>query len=254
VKVDIRRINASELGPIDGQLAVVSDVHIRDPGDMRTKLFVEMIDKMSLGKIDWFVLNGDIFDFFFGGSDYFFQKFESIFASLERLAKTGTKIVYLEGNHELGLAERGTYRGVRYSQAFEDEIRLDSGEVIFINHGDLMSREVGYRIFRWVVKSKPVILLAKILPQRRLDQFADWLARLSRSKDKYRDIRHEPIIASAQKWLQAKPDGHGIFGHFHIPYELKRSNASGLILSVKSWDEPSLLIYKNKQFQRIYFA
>src|SRR4051812_31574635 len=61
-------------GPIDAELVVASDIHLRSLDDARGKLLLATIDRLA-PTVRTLVLNGDVFDFCYGGGRYFRAKY-----------------------------------------------------------------------------------------------------------------------------------------------------------------------------------
>lgn len=233
------------------ELVVVSDVHLRAAGDSRYRILLELIGQISK-TTEYFVLNGDIFDFCFGDSAFFREKFHEIGEALDRLAKTGVKVVFIEGNHEFHIEELG-WTNIEIITTHSRPIKLRSGVHIKIGHGDLITDDPLYRAFRGFVKSGLVRQVAKRLPGHWLDAYALRHALLSRSRDKYRTLDHHRILRAFGKFLGDDDYDHGIIGHFHVPYAEKRETSDGWMLSVESWDQPNALTFAGGHFYRIFF-
>lgn len=244
------RVNLQFQLPDNPDLVVASDVHVRLPDDQRALALQNLIDEAFRVKAKNFVLNGDIFDFFFGWGGYFTKKFSGIFGRLERLSESGCEVVFVEGNHEFGM-DRMKTKGIRYLDSYGLTITTKEGLKVLILHGDLMKEDFKYQIFRSVVRSKLVSFVAAITPQVWLDKATLWFAGTSRKKDQYRVLKHDRILALARRVLEhSKPD-HLIFGHFHHPYD--EVDAVGRkVLSVDSWDKPSCIVLKDKVFTRVF--
>src|SRR3954469_15449501 len=91
---------------LEAPLVVASDVHLRTLDDRRGELLVDALGRLGHG-VECLVLNGDVFDFCFGGSRYFRRKFAALGAILEAISRRGTRVVFVEGNHEFHLGEIG---------------------------------------------------------------------------------------------------------------------------------------------------
>lgn len=233
------------------ELVVVSDVHLRQPDDHRSRLLVNLVQQ--LGKdTEYFVLNGDIFDFCFGDSRYFRTKFRALGCELEEATKRGVKVLFIEGNHEFHM-ERMEWSGIEIVKDHSRVLQLASGARIKIGHGDLISDDRAYRAFRGLVKSQFVRSIAKRVPGKILDAYALKHAKVSRSQDKYRKLDHQRILSAFGRFLADGDYNHGIIGHFHVPYAEKREIADGLMLSVESWDQPNALTYHSGTFYRLFF-
>ncbi len=243
--------NTLEIRPmrLDAPLVVASDVHLKRPGDERAQLLLDVIER--IGNVEYFVLNGDIFDFCLGDSAYFRKKFQGLGEALARLTARGVKTLFLEGNHEFHMRRMG-WAGVEIVTEPFYVVTLASGAKIKIGHGDLITNEKLYRAFRGLVKSRYANWGAQLLPGSWLDSYALKHASLSRAQDKYRKLDHARILAAFNDWLGDGSYDHGIIGHFHVPYAEKRATHDGLMVSVDSWDLPNLLIFKDQRFQRVF--
>ena len=238
--------------PSKPALVVASDVHIRDANDGRYDLLCQLIEEATVARAQALVLNGDIFEFFFGWRSYFKKKYARLLNLLDSLAATGAQVWFVEGNHEYGLD--GLNRNFRFQIVPSDGgiIIAPDGKRILVAHGDLLSPDLNYRIFRWVMRSQVVSFLAFLFPQTLLDRLTLWLAKTSRSKDKYRVLKHDKIRAMAANKMREQCADVIIFGHFHHPYD-DRLQDSGHLVSVSSWDEPScIVVSQNGDITRLY--
>jgi UDP-2,3-diacylglucosamine hydrolase len=239
-------------------LVLASDVHLRQMDDERALLLLDVISRIEGGVVEYFILNGDIFDFCFGDSRYYQEKYRPLGEALARLAQSGTKVLFIEGNHEFHmqvLAEKdGAWNGVEIISAINHEIKLRDGTKIRIAHGDLIKQDPWYQLFRGLVKSHFAKWCAKRIPGRWLNAYGLRHATVSRAADGYRKLDHQKILSAANVWLGRSDCQHGIFGHFHVPYGEPRLTGEGLILSVDSWEKPNLLVFEQGQFFRIFMT
>ena len=65
----------------------ISDVHIREKGDISCQLFLGFLNHEKTNRADVVVLLGDIFDLMVGPYTEYIEKFRSIFDRLDHLAK-----------------------------------------------------------------------------------------------------------------------------------------------------------------------
>lgn len=234
---------------LDAALVVASDIHLKHLGDERGKLLLDVLAR--LGRVEYLVLNGDIFDFCLGDSSYFRNKFRALGVALERVAERGTKVLFVEGNHEFHMPAIG-WQGVEFVTDRDRVLVLGGGERIKLSHGDLIKDDFWYRAFRGLVKSGAARALARLVPGSWLDAYSLKHASVSRAQDKYRKLDHAGILGAFNRWLADGSHDHGVIGHFHVPYAEKRETHDGLMLSVDSWDLPNLLVYKDARFQRVF--
>ncbi|MBC7532148.1 MAG: metallophosphoesterase [Oligoflexus sp.] len=235
-------------------LIVVSDIHLSHSDDERAKKLLAFLSHIEVGTVDTLVLLGDIFDFCLGSHPYFQKKFAPIVDALERVATSGTKVVFLEGNHEFALSalpwthvtvvSHGTYL-----------IPLRNGQFVQAAHGDMIYSHRRYKAFRWLVKGWFVQAVARLFPGTFLDHLTRKTSEVSRSADEYRPIYHDKILAAVDAWMEGpgRTAQYGIFGHFHVPYaEPRRDLKEGAVLSVDSWDKPNALVFKDDGIYRCW--
>jgi UDP-2,3-diacylglucosamine hydrolase len=234
-------------------LLVVSDIHLNHVDDERSRRLIEMLEGVSRSEVEYLVLMGDIFDFCLGSHPYFQKKFAAIGQVLEKVAASGTRVIYLEGNHEFKLASL-PWKDIQVISEGTHVIRLKSGETVQMAHGDLIYSHNTYKRFRRFVKSPFVTGIARLLPGAWMDKLATTSSEVSRSQDQYRLIQHDRILGAVDAWLEHGSADYGIFGHFHVPYaEPRRDGKAGGVFSVESWDHPNVLGFKDGRFFRYFF-
>ena len=240
------------LEQLDAEIVVVSDIHLTSVADERGQLLLKLLKNLS-ENVQYFILNGDIFDFCFGKDPYFKEKFLKLGICFEHLGCKGTKIIFVEGNHEFAMQDLG-WQSVQVVDETQYVLSASDGRIIAVTHGDLLSDDPWYRRFRRVIKSKKTHSLAAMIPGRWLDLYALNHARISRAQDRYRHLDHYKIIEAAFSWLGESKAHSGIFGHFHVPYceyrEVKNENRN--VVCLESWDKPNILVYREGSFFRSY--
>ncbi len=244
------------MSQIDAALIVVSDIHLSQAGDERAKRLLALLAEIEKGRVDTFCMLGDIFDFCLGSHPYFQKKFQAIGDALERVAQSGTKVIYLEGNHEFRLKDL-PWKGIEIVPNGTKLISLGNGQSVRAAHGDMIYSHRRYKAFRWLVKSWLVTSVASLFPGSFLDKLTSATSEVSRSADAYRPIIHDRILGGVDTWMETNQPGidaetqYGIFGHFHVPYaEPRRDLKEGAVLSVESWDNPSALVFTRSGIER----
>ena len=238
---------------IDASLVLASDIHLHEVDDFKGKTLLDTLDRVAKGKVEYFVFLGDIFDFCLGSHPYFRKRYQVIGDALERVAASGTKVVYLEGNHEFRIRDF-KWKGVQFFPSGETAIQLKTGEKLKLAHGDMIYSHERYKKFRRVVKSRFVTAVARLVPGPLLNWLAISGSHVSRSADDYRKIDHNAILTAVNDWLEASDHDYGLFGHFHVPYaEKRRDGKSGGVYSVDFWGKPNFLVFKDGGFQRLKF-
>lgn len=232
-------------------MVVASDIHMISADDFKGRKLRSAIEIMKKGEVEYFVLLGDIFDFCLGHHPYFQKRFAPIGRALESLVESGTKVIYIEGNHEFRI-DGLPWKGVEFiTEGEAHNIQLSSGHTFQMAHGDLIYSHNRYRKFRKFVKSRPITGLVRWIPGVLMNRIATGSAQISRAQDVYRKVNHHAILSEANRWLSKGPSSYGLFGHFHVPYAEPRTDGQpGGLYSVKCWDEPNFLVFKDQNFFR----
>ncbi|SMF69707.1 UDP-2,3-diacylglucosamine diphosphatase [Pseudobacteriovorax antillogorgiicola] len=234
----------------NASLVVASDIHLHSAYDEKGRLLLKALRQVAEGNVEYFVFLGDIFDFCLGSHPYFQRRFEAIGAALEAVAASGTRVIYLEGNHEFRIKDFG-WEGVEFYPSGEAELEISTGERFKMAHGDMIYSHERYKKFRKVVKSQWLTGAARLVPGPLMNWLATRGAHISRSQDEYRTINHDAILGAVYSWLETTAHDYGLFGHFHVPYaESRRDGRKGGVFSVDCWDKPNFLVFREGAFHR----
>ena len=237
---------------IAAQMIVVSDMHLEDSVGTKAKAFFRLIDSLDKKTLEYFVLNGDIFDFCLGNHPYFQKKFRAIGSALTKLAHSGVTVVYIQGNHEFSHKDLG-WEGVQFVSKATFQASLKSGVKLAFTHGDNFNAKWHYLIYKQLINLPITLSIASLVPGKLLDQLSLFLAQLSRKNSSNQLLRKEPVLTAANAWLDKTGAQHGVFGHFHTPLSEKRWTKVGQLLSLSSWDEvPNFLSFAQGSFSRVH--
>jgi UDP-2,3-diacylglucosamine hydrolase len=236
---------------LQAEAIVVSDIHLLSLTDEKGRALLDFLETVAESEVHQLILLGDIFDFCLGSHPYYQEKFALLGESLRRCVASGTRVLYVEGNHEFRVKDLG-WDGVEFFSGETEYVILPSGMTLQLGHGDMIFSHRRYKAFRRVVKSRWFTGLASMLPGRFMDWLATKAAETSRAQDAYRTIHHDRILQAAYAWLESGKGDCGLFGHFHVPYaEARRDDKPGGVFSMKCWDEPNFLVIQQGQFFRL---
>ncbi len=249
-KVEIFARTNCLLSQIYHDLVVISDVHLLDAEEERGKLLLKFLTELDGTKIQNFVLLGDIFDFCFGASPYFQRKFDLFGKQLSRLAREGTKVFFIEGNHEF-LIQELFWEGVSFVKEKELKLTLSDDSTILFTHGDYLKAPWHYRLYSYIIRSQLSKFFALKIPQKFLNRLALAISAKSRRRSYSKAIPHKEILQNLTTWISGRNVSFGIVGHFHVPYDYRPSEKTR-IFCLDSWDKPNCLSYSSGRFQRLY--
>jgi UDP-2,3-diacylglucosamine hydrolase len=208
----------------------ISDAHFtgRDPEEIET--FLRFLDSEK-ERIGYFVILGDLFEFFFGfnGSSSKngpcpFPEYLPIFERLQMLHRRGIRIKYFEGNHDFFLHSFFSQQfGMDievYPESYEERLE---GKRTFIAHGDLSNpNQWRYRIFRRVLKHPGTYRLIHFVGPRISRRVAKRMSDTSYQKY-HNEAQATPPPAfktfARRKFLEGFEIV--ILGHSHFPEEIE---------------------------------
>jgi UDP-2,3-diacylglucosamine hydrolase len=232
-----RSDKTSDLKFISGPVLFVTDVHVRSPHEPNYKALLYLIRKIDITTVEYFVLLGDIFDFFFGYSRFFCAKFHELFEALEDLATKGVRVIFVQGNHEFSLEKR-PWKNVQLVLEGTLVIQLKNGTKIALCHGDYLLGKKQYALYMKIVRSSVFQNLTRLLPAFLVDQICLKLAEVSRKKK--RVLNRDRLKEKALKWISSTDASLGFMGHFHLSLEceFETSLGSQKVVFVNAWRKP----------------
>ncbi len=198
----------------------VADCHFHLSPDadeqQRINRFCELLTLAH--KVDHLFLLGDIFDFWFDYPHFRLRGYDEILQALDLVHKSGTKIHFVGGNHDIWAAQ---FLSQRYGTRPGGEpfvITLGSKK-IKVCHGDgLLGFDWAYNTFRAIVRTRVGIVLAKSLHPEILFALSEWLSGHSRGANRDEASR---IESKAQNWIENCQETDWelmIIGHVHHPF------------------------------------
>lgn len=209
----------------------IADAHLRQLQDRNYQQLLNFLERQQ--NLDGLFLLGDIFEFWIGYKHLAFSAYIPILEKLRKLTAEGTKLYFVEGNHDFNL---GPYFSETLNCTLITEQQLvdwDGGKLL-LTHGDLLNPSKGYQYLRAFWRSSPVRLLSKIIHPDLVWAFGIWLSKLSR-KNKKKTQSWDPshlLYPFADSALAES--ANAIFcGHFHQP--LHKEYHGKQIIAVGDW-------------------
>ena len=230
----------------------MSDAHLgySDPATEQRKeaTFISFLHSLY-GTAEVLYLVGDLFDFWFEYRSAVPRKHARILFELYRLILSGTKIVYIAGNHDFWL---GSYLSeeVGIELSFVPMEVRHQGILIYIAHGDgLSSKDWGYRLLKRVLRNPVCIALFRLIHP----DFGAFLAKLvSHSSRIYGKLPEDPFrldqgyLDAAQEKFEQGFDAV-IFAHIHHP--VYQTDPKTLIVLGDWMEHFSYVVLENGKFE-----
>ena len=216
---------------------IASDIHLGAAPPASEQAFLTWLASTaeSAGLV---VLNGDVFDFWF---EYLWgttRGHEGAFRVMREVIAAGVPVTMLGGNHDWwGGRFLREEVGVEFLQ--DPVVRELAGRRVFIGHGDgLAPGDDGYRIMRWVLRSRITRFAFSLLPPRVGDGVA---SRVSSTRKRWhgpteRDRRWGRLLSQwGTEKLQAEPElDLVVLGHTHQP-ELREVGEGRWYVNLGDW-------------------
>ncbi len=198
---------------------LVADTHFHlDPDPAEKARLARFLELLETGRrADHLVMLGDIFDFWFDYPHFRLKGYERLLQALDRVRESGTRIHFVGGNHDIWAAG---YLHRRYGCSADGEATtLELGGTRFrMIHGDgLLGRDLAYAAFRWIVRRRAGVLLAKSLHPEILYAISTWLSGRSRAATRDEADRIEQLALQRLRHMRGDWDT-AVIGHVHHPF------------------------------------
>jgi UDP-2,3-diacylglucosamine hydrolase len=219
-----------------------SDLHLgMEPAEeslKREKLFVQWLEEIGSDASELWLL-GDVFDYWFEYRKVVPRGFSRFLAALATLNDAGVKIHMIPGNHDIWVFDYlPSETGLELHRKSVE--REWNGHRFFLGHGDGLYRgDYNYRLLQGIFKNRLMqFLYARIHPNGSM-AFAHWWSKKNRMKHgsigAFMGEDNEHQVLYARKKTEERPDiEYMIFGHRHIPYDI-RINDNSRVICLGDW-------------------
>lgn len=212
----------------------LADAHLHDPGDPNYRRLLHFLHGLQ-GVADTLCILGDLFDFRVGLPALNFPEHEELLEALACLSRSGTRLIYLEGNHDFHLGSAFAERIGAELHAGPVAVELQ-GQRVLLCHGDLVNAaDWRYRLLYRILRNQITVLAAKLVPAPLVQAIRQRLQKTSRKrygKDRVRwDYR--AIISAYGNKVRGEGFDAVVLGHFHLPF-IEQSDGFTL-LSLGDW-------------------
>lgn len=210
-----------------------SDFHLGVPDDKvsreRELRVVQWLDEIKKDAAEIFLL-GDVFDFWFEYNKVIPKGFVRLQGKIAELTDSGITIHWFTGNHDMWIFDYipGELGVKLHREPVKKEI---GGKKFFIGHGDgLGPGDHGYKFIKAVFANKCCQwLFARIHPNLGIALARFWSGRSRIATERKEDVflgEKEFLVQFCRKVLKNDHYDFFVFGHRHLPLELKLTEKS----------------------------
>jgi UDP-2,3-diacylglucosamine hydrolase len=220
----------------------LSDFHLGAPDAasslVREKKIVRFLDKIKDDAAEIFIV-GDLFDFWYEYRNVVPKGYVRILGKMAEITDMGIPIHFFTGNHDMWMKDY-FQKELNTKVYFEPAEFNFSGKKFLVGHGDgLGPGDKGYKFIKRVFRNRFCQWLFGILPPRWGIGLADYFSRKSRAKTGKTDEvflgeEKEWLIIYAKEILQKEHVDYFIFGHRHLPLDI-RLNDNSRYINLGDW-------------------
>ena len=212
----------------------LSDFHLGAPNAteslVREKRIIRFLDEIKKDASEIFIL-GDLFDFWYEYKKVIPKGYVRILGRLAEITDSGIPIHFFVGNHDMWMKDY-FQKELNIPVYFEPKEFIYSGKKFLIGHGDgLGPGDSGYKLIKKIFRNKACQWFFGILPPYIGMGIAGYFSRKSRAQTGMTD---EVFLGEDKEWLilyskeilQKKHYDYFVFGHRHLPLDVKLSDTS----------------------------
>ena len=212
----------------------LSDFHLGAPNAaaslIREKKIIQFLDEIKNDAEEIFIL-GDLFDFWYEYKKVVPKGYVRILGKLAELSDSGIPLYFFVGNHDMWMNDY-FQKELNIPVFFEPKEFIYSGKKFLIGHGDgLGPGDHGYKFIKKIFRNKLCQWFFGILPPYIGMGIAGYFSRKSRAQTGQTD---EVFLGEDKEWLvqyskeilQKQHYDYFVFGHRHLPLDIKLSDTS----------------------------
>lgn len=212
----------------------LSDFHLGAPDTtsslIREKRIIRFLDEIKTDAEEIFIL-GDLFDFWYEYKKVVPKGYVRILGKLAELTDSGIHIYFFVGNHDMWMKDY-FQQELNIPVYFEPKEFEYSGKKFLIGHGDgLGPGDKGYKFIKKIFRNNACQWFFGILPPYIGMGIAGYFSRKSRAQTGQTDEvflgeDNEWLVLYSKEILQKKHYDYFVFGHRHLPLDIKLSDTS----------------------------
>jgi len=238
-----------------------SDFHLGVPSPEksleREKLIVKWLDEIKHDAREIFLM-GDVFDFWFEYRQTAPKGFVRLLGKIAEITDSGIPVTFFTGNHDMWMFDY-LPKEIGITVYREPIVRTYNGKKFFLGHGDgLGPGDNGYKFIKKIFANKLCQwLFARLHPNFGMGMAHFWShkSRVSNGpKDEaFHGEENEWLAIYAKEILQKEYFDYFIFGHRHLPLDIKLPQNSRYI-NLGEWvNYNSYAVFDGKELELKYY-
>jgi len=230
-----------------------SDFHLGSPNYedslKREKKIISWLNEIEIDAKKIYLL-GDIFDFWFEYEKVVPKGFVRLLAKLADLVDKGIKIHFLVGNHDMWMRDY-LEKEIGLKVHFKEFIIEEDNQLIFIGHGDGLGKgDYKYKILKSLFTSKICKwIFSRLHPNFGIGLGQAWSNKSRKKQESFKNEEKEILLGYCKEQQQNNPVDYYVFGHRHIPMEVKIDERANYI-NLGDWiHHYSYAVLSNKKLE-----
>ena len=202
-----------------------SDFHLGSPNYeeslKREKKIISWLNEIEKDAKKIYLL-GDIFDFWFEYEKVVPKGFVRLLAKLADLVDKGIQIHFLVGNHDMWMRDY-LEKEIGLKVHFKEFIIEEDNQLIFIGHGDGLGKgDYKYKILKSLFTSNLCKwLFSRLHPNFGIGLGQAWSNKSRKEQESIKNEEKEILVEYCKEQQKNNPVDYYVFGHRHIPMEVK---------------------------------
>lgn len=246
---------------MEKKIYFASDFHLGAPNynesRKREALIVSWLNFIEPTCSELFLM-GDVFDFWFEYGKVIPKGFIRLQGKLAQMADSGIKIYFFKGNHDMWVNDYFTKEiGI---MIISDELVIERNhKKFYLHHGDgLGPGDAKYKFLRKVFRNRFCQWLFAVLPPRIGLFIANGWSGSSRIANDKKEVflgeENEWLAIFAKEELQKEHYDYFIFGHRHLPLDIRLTNNSRYV-NIGEWiNYNSYGVFDGEELTLAYFT
>lgn len=242
------------------KLYFASDFHLGVPNYAlsreREDKLVRWLDMIGQDASEIFLM-GDIFDFWFEYTTVVPKGYIRLFGKLAQLSDAGIKIYLFKGNHDMWMFDY--FQQEFGATIITNELEIErNGKKFYLHHGDgLGPGDAKYKMLKKFFRSRVCQwLFERIHPNLGVGVANRWShnSKVMQAKNEVRKIlEQEWLVTYSREVLQTQYFDYLIFGHRHLPLDIKLNEKSRYI-NLGDWlNHFSYAVFDGEELYLKYF-